>query len=149
MSSKSLEEMVEGILSPLRSQRKGKKTQSDKEVSLALRLPVFMIGLVVRLLHLGNRFGLLPRKLIDGDPMFTTLFVGNVGSVGLNGGFHHVWEYGTCSHFAVMGKLSEREDGTKYFNMGFTYDERVEGGMYAGVVLDAIKRRIEHPEELR
>jgi hypothetical protein len=145
----SLEEMVEGVLTPLRKQRKGKKTQSDKEVNLALKLPVFAIGLAVRALNFGNRFGLLPRSLIDGDPMFTSVFVGNVGSVGLRGGFHHVWEYGTCSHFVVMGELRERDDGKQVVDLGFTYDERVEGGLYAGLVLDAIKGRIEEPERLR
>lgn len=145
----SLEEMLEGILSPLRSQRKGKKTQSDKEVNLALKLPVFLIGMAVKALDFGNRFGLLPRSLIDGDPLFTSVFVGNVGSVGLMGGFHHVWEYGTCSHFVVMGGLRERDDGKQVFDLGLTYDERVEGGLYAGLVLDAVKRRIEDPEQLR
>jgi hypothetical protein len=149
IEGESLEEMAAGIVKPLRSQRKGKKTQSDKEVNLALKLPVFMIGLAVKALHFGNKMGILPRSLIDGDPMFTSVFVGNVGSVGLKGGFHHVWEYGTCSHFVVMGQLRERDDGKQVFDLGFTYDERVEGGLYAGLVLDAIQRRIEDPEQLR
>ena len=143
----SLEEMVEGILSPLRKQKKGKKTQSDKEVNLALKLPVFAIGLAIKAINLGNRLGLLPRKMIDADPLFTTTFIGNVGSVALKGGFHHLWEYGTCSSFVVMGELRE-QDGRKVFDLGFTYDERIEGGLYAGLLLGGIQGQIEKPEEL-
>jgi len=34
------------------------------------------------------------------------------------------------------------------FELKYTYDERTEDGFYASRALEAVKRRLEHPEEL-
>ena len=72
----------------------------------------------------------------------------NLGSVGMDAGYHHFWEYGTCPMFAMMGKIRERHDGVKVMTCRYTYDERIEDGLYAGITLDGIKERVENPEKL-
>ena len=149
VQNESLEEMLESILGGLRERRKGKKTTSDKEMSLAVQLPPLAIRVGMWALKVGNSLGILPKKMIDDDPLFTTLFVANVGSVGIEAGYHHLWEYGTCSAFCVMGLLKQQIGGKRIFELCFTYDERMEDGLYAGMVLQAIKERLENPEKLR
>jgi hypothetical protein len=145
---KSIAEMVEGILGNLRTRRSGKKTTSDKEMSIALRLPPSVIRVAVWFLHHVNQLGLLPKKMIDDDPLFATSFAANLGSVDMESGYHHLWEYGTCSSFGMMGRIKSRVDGSRFFEMKYTYDERMADGLYAGITMELIKHRIEHPEEL-
>ena len=143
-----LEEMMEAILSDVRSRRRGKKTTSDREMGLANRLPPVVVRGVVWLLRKANDFGVLPKSMIDDDPLFTSIFVANLGSVGLDAGFHHLWEYGTCSMFAVMGRTKRRHDGAMVFDIQYAYDERMEDGLYGGLAMAQIKEKLENPEEL-
>lgn len=146
--NESLAEMVDAIHERLRVRRSGKKGRSDREIDLALLTPPFLIRLGVLLLRAANALGLLSKKMIDDDPLFTSMFVANLGSVGMEAGYHHLWEYGTCPMFAMMGKIRERHDGVKVMTCRYTYDERIEDGLYAGITLDGIKERVENPEKL-
>lgn len=141
--------MVESNLEQVRSRRRGRQTTSDKEMNLASRLPPWATFLTVRALNFANRIGALPKKMIDDDPLYTSMFVANLGSVGLEAGYHHLWEYGTCSLFAVMGRLKERHDGVVVFEMQYSFDERMEDGFYGGLAMAKIKERLEDPERLR
>jgi hypothetical protein len=145
----SLEDMVDGVQSKLSRRRGGEKTTSDGEMSLALRLPPFLIRIAVALLHQANQLGLLPKKMIDDDPLCGTAFAANLGSVDMNAGYHHLWEYGTCSAFAMMGRIKQRSDGSRYFELKYSYDERMADGLYAGITMEMIKERVENPEKLR
>jgi hypothetical protein len=66
----------------------------------------------------------------------------------MESGHHHLWEYGTASMFGMMGKIKERPDGSHYFELKYSYDERMEDGMYGGIAMDIIRGYIEHPEKL-
>ena len=81
-----LHEMVDRVLGSLVSRRGGQKTQADKEIDLALYLPSFVIRGVMKLLNWGNALGVLPRSMMADDPLFTSLFVANMGSIGMETG---------------------------------------------------------------
>jgi len=68
--------------------------------------------------------------------------------VGLDAGYHHLWEYGTCSIFAVLGRIHTRPDGVQVVDVKYSYDERVEDGLYAAITMDGIRERLEAPEGL-
>jgi len=144
----SLEEMVDAVYEKLGSQRKGKETTSDKEMNLMLRLPNAAIGVLMALAKLGDRWGLLPKGMIEADPLFTSMFLANLGSIDYPAGFHHLWEYGTCSLFGVMGRIEPGADGRSKMDVAFTYDERIEDGLYSYYTLKGILERIENPELL-
>jgi hypothetical protein len=144
----SLDEMVDGIYARLRPARAGVESTSDKETNLLLRLPVFLTSLLVRAADWLDHFGLLPRAMIEPDPLYTSIFFANLGSVGHEAGWHHLWERGTCSIFGVMGKIKPGPDGRRRMTVCWTYDERIEDGIYSYVTLAGIKGRIESPEQL-
>lgn len=146
--TESLEEMVDGIYNRLNPQRAGKKTQSDKETSLLLRLPGPLVMLALGLVKLVDYFGLLPRGMIEADPLYTSVFLANLGSIDYPAGHHHLWEYGTCSIFGVMGRIQSTSDGRQKIQMAWTYDERIEDGLYSYHGLEGIRLRIESPELL-
>lgn len=145
----TLEEMVDSITGRIRKRRGGEVTTSDKEVNLAMKMPVLVTRAAVWLLHKANMMHMLPKSMIDDDPMFTSVFIANLGSVGLDAGYHHLWEYGTCSAFGVIGKVHERADGKRVMNVKYSYDERVEDGLYAAFTMAQIKEKLEKPDSLR
>lgn len=145
----TLDDLVDSIVGRIRKRRGGEVTTSDKEMNLALMMPVLLTRAVVWLLHKANMMGMLPKKMIDDDPMFTSIFVANLGSVGLDAGYHHLWEYGTCSHFGVLGRVHDRGDGKRVINVQYSYDERVEDGLYGANTMAMIKENLEKPESLR
>ena len=145
----TFDEMVDGVLHRLKGRRRGEETSSDKEMKLALDLlPPFAIRAVLWVLKKVNDLGLLPKKMIDDDPLYTSMFVANLGSLGMDAGYHHLWEYGTCPLFSMMGRIHERHDGVKVMVCRYTYDERIEDGLYAGITLASIKEYMENPEKL-
>jgi hypothetical protein len=145
----TLDEMVDSILDGLRARRGGKKTGSDKEMDVVLRLPAWMTRIFIWLLHQANQLGALPRSVLDDDPLCTSCFVANLGSVNMEAGYHHLWEYGTCSIFVMLGAIHERADGKRVMVTKYTYDERIEDGLYGGLTMEAIKDGVENPEGLR
>jgi len=144
----TLDQMVDSILDNLAARRRGRENRSDKEVKFALQLPPTLVKVGVWALHRANQLGLLSRGMIDDDPLFCSVFVANLGSVGLGAGFHHLWERGTCSIFGVMGRVEERPDGKRSMQVAYTYDERIEDGLYSYHSLEGVRERIENPELL-
>src|SRR5262245_6952145 len=147
-TSETLDQMVDAIYGQIRPARAGRKSTSDKEMGLLLRLPGFVIRAALAVFHFADRFGAVPRSMIDSDPLFTSAFVANLGSVGHEAGFHHLWEHGTCSLFGVMGKIKPGPDGRRRMTVCWTYDERIEDGLYSYITIAGIKDRIERPELL-
>ncbi len=146
--SESLDEMADAVYDQLASGRAGRETTSDKELHAVTMLPGFVIRLVMASLRIADELGLLPRKMIDADPLFTSAFVTNLGSIDFGGGYHHLWEYGTASIFGVLGRIERRADGSRFVQVGWTYDERIADGMYAYFSLQGVRRRIEQPDLL-
>lgn len=150
-ANESLDEMCDRLLANLRRGRSDHKSTSDKEVGALLRLPPFAIRGLVRLSRFVDAMGLMPRAMIESDPMFCSAFVANLGSVGLEAGYHHLWEYGNCPIFCVVGRIQPgpaETGGRRRIQLKWTFDERVEDGFYAARALDVVRERLENPEKL-
>ena len=147
-STASIETMVDALYESLERGRRGVKTQSDKEVDWLLVLPPSVIRLAMRLADWIDDKGLLPRSMIDPDPMFCSAFVANLGSVGLDAGFHHLWEHGNCPIFLVIGRIQRGPEGRRKVTLKWTFDERVADGLYAMTALALVKELVESPEKL-
>jgi hypothetical protein len=144
----TLDEMVDGVYSRLRPARAGVETTSDKETKGLVRLPGFVTRGLIGFANGLDALGLLPRFMIEPDPLYTSVFVANLGSVDLDGGFHHLWERGTCSAFCVMGRIEPGPADRRVMTVYWTYDERIEDGLYAALSINACASRIEQPELL-
>lgn len=127
-------------------------TSMEKELGILVKLPSPLLRLGVRALNAADALGLLPKSYIDSDPMFTSLFIANLGSLNMDGGFHHLYEYGNCPLFCVIGKVKQvpavidGELGIKTIcPLRFTYDERTQDGYYAGKALNYMKDLMEDP----
>jgi hypothetical protein len=146
--TETLDEMVDGVYARLRPARAGVETMSDKETRSLVRLPGAATFALVRAADALDSLGLLPRFMIEADPLFASMFVANLGSVRLTGGFHHLWERGTCSTFCVMGRIRPGPSGSRVVRLFYTYDERIEDGLAAGIGISGNHERLENPELL-
>ncbi len=133
--------------------RSDQKSHVDNELSFFLRIPAPVLRLAVRLLRWLDGWNLLPGAFIHPDPMYTSMFVANLGSVRLESAFHHLYEYGNCPLFAAIGRKRESwsldANGQRVprptCSIKYTFDERVEDGLYCASSLEMLKAMIEDP----
>ena len=144
----SLDETVDVLLGGIREGKSDRKSQADREVDVLLRLPPPLVRLAVGAAHLADALGILPRVMIESDPLYASVFVANLGSVGLEAGYHHLWEHGNCPLFCVVGRVKTGADGAQLVTLKWSYDERVEDGLYCAAGLERLRELVENPEKL-
>jgi pyruvate/2-oxoglutarate dehydrogenase complex dihydrolipoamide acyltransferase (E2) component len=149
----SLLDTVRFVQAATSEARAGARSLADRELDLLLRLPPVVRRGVVRAVGAAHGLGLLPAGFVAGDPFFASAFVTNLGSVGLDSGFHHLYEYGTIPIFCTVGRIEEavvvedhRPAVGRVSSIKLTYDERVEDGLYAAHALEDLRAMLEHPE---
>lgn len=135
------------------SERSGERTYADKEFDLLGSLPRPLLLRGVQLARWLDHHNLLPGSFLENDPLYTSVFVANLGSLGMGAGYHHLYEWGNCPVFMMVGRVEERpavEDGRvvvqKQLHIRWTYDERIDDGLTARHGLEAVKQALENPE---
>jgi hypothetical protein len=144
--SDDFEGHLETLKGGIREGRSSEKNQTDKELDVFLALPGFLLSFLVGLARFLDARNLLPRALIESDPLYCSVFVANLGSVGLDAVHHHLYEWGNCPIFAAIGRVREvvREGATrKVCTVKYTFDERIEDGLYCARSLEHLKGIIE------
>lgn len=147
----SFDELVSLTHGDVKEGRSEKKSSQDQELSLLMLLPPLLLALAVKLVKLADRLNLLPAKFIAHDPLYTSIFIANLGSVGLESAYHHLYEYGNCPFFAALGrsKTVMTPEGPKLVcTVKYTFDERIEDGMYCANALESVKQQVENPDDL-
>lgn len=152
----SVESITQRVSGDVGSGRQGVKKQSDVEVDYLTMLPRFLLRFLVWFQKTLDYFNLLPNFMIKDDPLYCSLFFANLGSVNLESAYHHLYEYGTCPFFCVIGRTKKGlvvgDDGQPAVkdtvSMKFTFDERITDGLYCSRSLALFKQFIENPETL-
>ncbi|MCL2383865.1 MAG: 2-oxo acid dehydrogenase subunit E2 [Oscillospiraceae bacterium] len=118
-------------------------------------MPNFMIKFLIGLIRFLDRYGILPKFVIDASPFHTSVFLTNVGSLGIDSIYHHVYDFGTTSIFIAMGKKKKTyiyEEDTikeaKAISFSFVCDERVCDGQYFASSIKLFRRYLKRPELL-
>lgn len=147
-------EQVEDTFNDLLGEGRSKDIRQEKEVGLFLRLPSFLLSLMIKLVNWLDRRHWLPGMFVDPDPLFTSMVVANLGSVGLDAAYHHLYEYGNCPFFAMIGKVRDEiyiENGTAktrpVVDIKYTFDERIEDGLACAFSLAGFKEIMEDPDK--
>jgi hypothetical protein len=148
----TFKQLCERVNGKINVERSGKKTYSDKEFDLLTLIPRFLLEPLVNFLNWLDHCNLLPFEFIKGDPMFSSMFIANLGSLGMNAGFHHLYEYGNCSIFVMVGKVNEMpivKDGKvvvkKMLHIRFSYDERIDDGLTSKSGIKTISDHLADP----
>ncbi len=132
------------------------KDTSTGAMDVVTKLPQWMISGIVKFVLWLDKHGWAPEFLIGSDPNHAAIFLSNLGSIGLPGGYHHLVNWGTNSCFIVIGKkymkMDYKKDGTEDLHevipIGITLDERIADGYYYSGTVALVQELLEHPELL-
>ena len=121
-----------------------------------IRLPRWLLHIIMDILFALDRKGKVPYELIKADPNYSSIFMSNLGSIGMDSGYHHLNNWGTNSFVAMIGKKhlapEWHEDGTctvrPVISLGFTLDERIGDGYYYAGTVRLLRKLLENPELL-
>jgi pyruvate/2-oxoglutarate dehydrogenase complex dihydrolipoamide acyltransferase (E2) component len=152
-AEEAFEESVRRVADAVDEGRGDEERRIDAEAALLMRLPGPAVSFLTALAAWLDRHNLLPGALMRDDPFFSSLFLANLGSVGLSDTFHHLYEYGTVSIFGVVGTVRPTAvpgragiEVRDLLSVRWTLDERVNDGFYAGRSLAIARDVIEDPE---
>ncbi len=148
---------VAAMMAAKQDEIRGKQaTGLDSLMDLFGKLPRPIMRLVFAIVRFLDFHGRLPAFIRDELPFYSTVFISNLGSIGVDAPYHHLYELGTTSIFLAFGKTYRdtvvSRDGSitvrKFMNMNFTADERICDGFYFARSFDLFIRYLEHPETL-
>lgn len=129
---------------------------STGAMDIICKLPQWVINLLVKIVLWLDKHGWAPKALISSDPNHASIFLSNLGSIGLECGYHHLVNWGTNSCFIVIGKkylkMDYLKDGTpdlhEVIPIGITLDERIADGYYYSRTVALVKELLANPELL-
>lgn len=145
---------LEDICQKVREQISLCKTQNDESteaMNFIMKLPgKHIIGAIARFL---DKHGWMPQSVIATDPYQCSVVLTNLGSLGMDIGYHHLMNWGTNSIFIIVGTKKFKphfdQDGKitmkREIDLAFTIDERISDGFYYGRSLRFMKSLIENP----
>ena len=148
---------LESISFKVREQIAKCKVEDDEStdaMNFIKRLPAkHIIGAVARYL---DRHGWMPKSVIATDPYQCSVVLTNLGSLGMDIGYHHLMNWGTNSIFVIVGTKKFKpfydKDGNvtmkRVIDLAVTLDERISDGFYYGRSLRLVQKLIENPELL-
>lgn len=128
---------------------------TDKFAKILSKIPTGILKFAVGLIKFLDKHGILPKSIIELSPFHTSAVVTNVGSIGIDSIYHHIYNFGTTSMFFAIGKKKKSyvfEDDEIYkekcINLAFVGDERICDGYYYASSFRSLVRYLTHPELL-
>jgi len=113
------------------------KNGTDKTVNALTSVPASLIKVAMNIIRSLDKHGILPKALINVSPFHTSAFVTNVGSLGIDAIYHHLYNFGTTSMFYAMGRkkktyvyVDDELVEKKCISIAFVGDERICDGYY-------------------
>ena len=136
-----------------------KDTSADNDTDIVAKtlslIPNWLIRIIIKILRSLDRHGMLPKSLIKASPFHTSVFLTNVGSLGIDSIYHHIYNFGTTSMFFSMGKkkksyIYEDEEfkEEKCITLAFVGDERICDGYYYASSFKLLSKYLKKPELL-
>ena len=144
---------VRGQISAVKS---GQDGHGDKVIATFMKMPRFVLRTAVSAIRFWDFYADTPGFLRGTDPLRCSAFISNLGSVGIDAPYHHLYEWGTCSVFMAVGKAHKQvvvgPDGAPavadVINLRMALDERICDGYYDARSLDCFEEYLTNPELL-
>ncbi len=150
----SIEAVQKKISKAIADARVNGKGEGERFADFFHRIPGGK-ALIMGVYRLLDTLNLAPWSLIRMDPLYSSIYFANLGSIGLDAPFHHLYEWGTTSIFVVIGKMHTKElwhgathTRQRYLNFKVTLDERIADGLLFAEAASAFYRMISKPELL-
>ena len=128
--------------------------KTEKLIKILVGIPG-LLNIGIKAFKLLDRYGLLPKAIINASPFHMSMGITNLASIRTNHIYHHCYEFGTTSIFLAMGNLREvpKRKGdeitfVRSMPIGVVMDERVCSGSYFALAFKSLKRYLANPELL-
>ncbi len=129
---------------------------TDKTARLLLYCPGFFIKFFIWGVSKLDYIGFMPSIINQVSPFHCSAFVTDLGSVGIQPVYHHLYNFGTTSQFIAFGAKKRirvvGHDGIvterKYINLKVVTDERIADGYTYANAFRYFRSLITHPERL-
>lgn len=137
-----------------KNRESGDTNATDDIIRKLLKIPG-LVSVGVGLFKWLDKWGLLPKSIIDASPFHNSLVITNLASIRTDFIYHHLYEFGTSSMFLAMGNMRDvprRVKGETVFErclpMGVVMDERICSGAYFARVFSRFKQYLTDPSLL-
>ena len=153
----TIQEIVKKTNSELQNTLKDTQDNSTDNLSKIFGfLPDFLLRSVVYILTYLDKVGLMPKIFNHASPFHASFFLTNLGSIGIESIYHHLYEFGTCSMFVAMGRKTKEnvveKNGEvktqKSILLKFVLDERICDGFYYARSMRLLEKILSNPSEL-
>lgn len=149
----TLDAVVQRIEDAISAGRSHQATTSEKEMDLFLKMPLFVVRIAIWLYRFLDSINLLPKFLLEADELYCSIFFANLGSVGLEAPYHHLYEWGTAPLFGAIGRIykapvvNEKNEIEirSLCSFKWSFDERITDGFYCARSLDIFKDLLANP----
>lgn len=131
------------------------QNNTDKLVKLLSHMPDWLYKFVVNTLMYLDKHGMMPKAIVELSPFHTSAYLTNLGSLGIEPIYHHIYNFGTVGIFLAMGRKKKTyiyEDDNivqeKAICLKWVADERICDGFYYASALKSFYRYLKKPELL-
>ena len=112
-------------------------------------IPSFAVGC----LKLMDKYGIMPKSVIEASPFHTSVFFTNMASIKMNAVYHHLYKFGTTSVFLALGSkqkslrleadggVTQKED----MPLNISADERICSGHQFAKALYLFEKYLTNP----
>ena len=140
----------------VQNQAEGDTNNMDTLIRVLTKFPRVFLRSAVGTIRFFDYFGWLPRYLTDLSPFHGSMFITNLGSLGIPPVYHHLYDFGNLPVFLAMGAkrneyvLNEEGEVERQRLIDFTVvcDERICDGHYYATAFKKFKRLLENPDQL-
>lgn len=131
--------------------------EGDKQIEFFSKLPRFVLRFIFWFVRWADEHNIVLYSITKDMPMWSSVFLANLGSIGLASVYHHLFELGNIGFFAAIGKIEKKpyvdqetgeisaRDGV---NIRINLDDRISEGVYLNKTVDYLKKFMENPELL-
>lgn len=152
----AIAEVVDRVRSVVKATKQSHTSRDEAASGIVTRLPRSLIRLATWSVRTLDYFGLLPASFIKGDALYTSVFLANLGSIGGDAVFHHLYEWGNAPFFITVGRRKKEpvlnESGEikleDVMDLKISLDERITDGVYFQGTINLLTDLIENPEKL-
>lgn len=136
------------------NKKEEEKSNMDVFVRIFSKFPNFIYGFGMSFVKALDYIGILPRKIIDLSPFHSSVFVTDLGSIGIRPVYHHIYNLGTNTIFIAFGTRTKEQTingdneviNRKKMDLKIVADERVCDGYYFAQTLKLAKNVMTHPK---
>jgi len=129
---------------------------ADKTAKLFMLCPRLIINFLISMVKFCDYYGIMPKVINRISPFHTSIFITDLGSLGIKPVYHHLYNFGTTSAFISFGKKEKEKIinqenviiDKRYIDLKIVVDERIADGYYFANAFKLFKKLIQNPERL-